>query len=479
MSMPFPFTDRNPYLEGIFAPVKAETSATDLPVIGRLPDDLAGMFIRNGSNPRFSPIGRYHWFDGDGMVHGLQFEGGRASYRNRYVRTEALAAEEAAGQALSKGILESPDFRRKGGPFKDTANTDLTFHDGKLLALWWLGGACYEIALPSLDTVGIRDFKDASGAGLRKGLSAHPKIDPKTGEMMFFDHSITPPHLTYGVISATGQIVNKIDVDLPGARLQHDMAITEHHSILFDFPLLWDPELLARGKTRVRFNRDLPARFGILPRMGKASDIRWFEASSCYMYHSINAWESGDEIILVGCRIENPLPGPENRSKPLPRLDILELEPYLHEWRFNLVTGAVTERKLDDVMTEFPRMNNEVLGRPSHYSYNPRIAPAEELLYDGVIKYDTDSGAKWEFVYGEGRYGGETTFAPARGAKSEDDGYVLTFLHDLKEDRSELLVFDAKAVSDGPVARVLLPSRVPAGYHSWWVDEARLNASAI
>ncbi|MDB4929167.1 MAG: Lignostilbene-alpha,beta-dioxygenase [Myxococcaceae bacterium] len=461
---------RSPYLEGPYTPVERELTAEDLPVIGAIPADLAGMYVRNGSNPRFAPKGRYHWFDGDGMVHGVHFEGGRAVYRNRYVQTAGLREETAAGHATWSGIMEPPDFRRRGGPFKDTANTDLVFHAGRLMALWWLGGACHQLSLPALETLGVVDF----GSPLKKGLSAHPKVDPVTGELMFFDYALTPPYLTYGVISASGQLVHQVPIDLPGARLQHDIAITAKHTILMDLPLMWDPAMLARGKTRVRFYPELPARFGIIPRHGAPDSIRWFEASACYMYHTINAWEEGDEVVLLGCRIANPLPDAPDPAKVLPRLDALALEPYLHEWRFNLVTGAVRERQLDDVMTEFPRMNNELLGRPSRYSYNPRVAPESTLLYDGVIKYDTVAGTSAAYGYGANRYGGEVAFAPRVGAKGEDDGYLVTFVHDRASGRGEVVVLDARDVGGEPVARVVLPQQVPIGYHSWWVPAAQM-----
>ncbi len=460
-------TPHNPYLQGPFAPVHAEVDAHDLPVIGELPRDLHGMFVRNGSNPRFAPEGRYHWFDGDGMLHGLRLDGGTASYANRWVRTRGFREEEAAGKALWTGIMERPDLSRRGGPFKDTANTDLVFHDGRLLALWWLGGRCHAVALPSLETLGVQDFKGT----LKGGVSAHPKRDPITGELMFMTYGVMPPYLTYGVVSGEGEVVLREPIAIPGARLQHDIAVTERHTILMDLPLLWDPELLARGKTRVRFRRDMPARFGIVPR--RSTDVRWFEAASCYMYHTINAWEEGDTVVLVGCRIDDPIPeAPDDR--PIPHLDVLRLMPYLHEWRFDLATGEVKERQLDDVMTEFPRMDNRRLGRRTRYAYAPRIAAARELLFDGVIKYDTEAGTQAAYGYGPGRFGGEVVFAPKDGSSAEGDGYLVTFVHDVREGRSEAVVLDAKDVAKGPLARVLLPARVPIGYHAWWVTEPEL-----
>jgi carotenoid cleavage dioxygenase len=461
--------NRSIYLEGAFAPVDREIEARDCEVIGEVPRDLAGVYVRNGSNPRYEPKGRYHWFDGDGMLHALHFEDGRAHYRNRWVRTEAFGIEETAGTAVWSGINERPDFSLVGGPFKDTANTDLVYHAGRLLALWWLGGPCYDIALPSLHTNGRFDFHGSLAA-----LSAHPKVDRTTGEMMVFDFNMLPPYLTYGVVGPDGTLTHHTDIELAGPRLLHDIAITERHTILCDFPLMWDPEQLARGRTKVMFDRDEPARFGVIPRHGDGATVRWFEASSCYMYHTINAWETDDEIVLVGCRIADPLANVDDEGE-VPRIDVLRLEPYLHEWRFDLMTGAVRERALDDVMTEFPRMDNRVLGRASRYSYAPRIAHQPALLFDGFVKYDTDAGTSTHHAYGDGRFGGETVFAPRVGSTGEDDGYVLTFVADAATGASECVIVDARDVAAEPVGRVVIPQRVPIGYHSWWVGAEELG----
>ena len=158
---------------------------------------------------------------------------------------------------------------------------------------------------------------------------------------------------------------------------------------------------------------------------------------------------------------------------------MLRLQPYLHEWRFNLVTGAVRERALDDVMTEFPRMNNAHLGRETRYSYNPHIAEQPTLLFDGFVKYDTTAGSSTADGYGDGRFGGETVFALRTGATAEDDGYVLTFVTEAGTGASEAIIVDAQRVEDGPVARITIPQRVPIGYHAWWVGASDLDAQLL
>jgi carotenoid cleavage dioxygenase-like enzyme len=455
-----------PYLAGNYAPVHAEIEARDLASIGPIPRDLAGFFVRNSSNPRFVSEGRHHWFDGDGMLHGVHLEDGRASYRNRWIRTKAFVAEEEAGRPLWTGVAERPDLGNPRGPLKDTSNTDLVFHAGRLMTLWWLGGEAYIVDVPSLATCGVESY-----GGKAKTLSAHPKVDPVTGEMMFFDYKPFPPYLTYGVVSREGALVHQTTIDLPGPRLQHDMAITEHYSIFLDLSMMWDPKLLAEGRTKVGFFRDKPTRFGLLPRHAPGSAIRWFEASACYMYHTVNAWEEGDRVVLLGCRITHPLTGAADNPKGVtaPSIGFLRLEPRFHRWTFDLKTGAVTEEPIDDVLAEFPRMDNRALGRRSRYSYHPRIAPAETMLFDGVIKYDTDTGRSTKHEYPKGRFGGETVFAPRLGSKGEDDGYLLTFVADEETGESDLTILDAQHIDQGPVSRVRIPARVPTGYHAWWI----------
>jgi carotenoid cleavage dioxygenase-like enzyme len=461
-----------PYLAGNYAPVHTEIEARDLASVGEIPRDLAGVFVRTGANPRFAQKGRHHWFDGDGMLHAVEIADGKASYRNRWVRTKAFLAEEQAGEALWQGVTERPDFTNPRGPFKDSANTDVVYHAGRLYALWWLGGEPYVLAVPSLETLGTETW-----GGQRKTVSAHPKVDAVTGEMMFFDYKPHPPYLTYGVVSREGVLEHLTTIDLPGPRLQHDMAITERFSLFLDMSMMWDPALLAQGKTKVGFFRDKPGRIGVLPRRAPGSEIRWFEASPFYMYHTINAWEEGDAIVLVGCKIENPLaldPDNPKGGPEVPTIGFLRLEPHLHRWRLDLRDGSVKEERLDDTLAEFPRMDNRVLGRRSRYVYDQRLARAPTLLFDGFVKYDTEAGRSWTHRYPEGSYGGEVVLAPRVGSRAEDDGYLLTFVADERTGASELHVMDAADAEREPVARVKIPQRVPTGYHAFWIPAADL-----
>lgn len=454
------------YMAGPYAPVESESEITGLEVVGEIPEGLSGMFLQNAPNPRFEPEGAYHWFDGDGMVHGVELRDGKASYRNRWIETSGLQADLEAGRALSRGILEPIDFGRTGGPDKDTANTDLTWHQGRLYATWYLGGQPYELSAPGLKTQGIPGWaKD-----MPCGVASHGKVCPTTGEMIFFDFSFyEPPYVHVGVLGADGRLKNVTAVPSARPTFYHDIAITERHTILLDLPMLWRQDKLKQGKRRIHFDDDAPSRFGVLPRYAEGGEIRWFEAPSSYVYHTINAWEDGDEIVMTGCRIASPLPKlPPGAEPEVPHLYFLRLVPFLWEWRFNLTTGQMTERQLDDVPTEFPRMNDDALGRKSRFSYNPRCAREPTLLFDGLIKYDLDSGNSQTHEYGTDRFGTEAVFAPAQDSKDEEDGWVVVLVQDRRQGSSELKIIDPHDFAGDPVATVKIPTRVPLGFHACW-----------
>jgi carotenoid cleavage dioxygenase len=466
----------NPYLAGLYEPVREERTDEALQVIGELPPELDGIYLRNGPNPRLDPVGRYHWFDGDGMLHAVRFQNGRASYRNRWVRTRGFSVEDGAETALFNGVMENPAANPKLGlrlPLKDSANTDLVFFRDRVLALWYLAGEPYALDAESLDTIGVDDF----GGTRTCQVSAHAKVDEATGELMFFDYGPTPPYMRHGVVGPYGRVVHLVDIDLPGPRLPHDMAITANHSILMDLPLVADPVAAKQGRHKIMFVNAMRARFGVIPRYGAGDSIRWFEADPCYVYHSVNAWEEGDEIVLDLCRVTKPAPRGDAVGPLAKMLSYLRLDAHLYRYRFNLRTGTTTESYLDDDNTEFPTMDARKLGRPTRFAYNMRISDESTLLFDGIVKYDTQTGATDRHWFGPGRWGSEAPFAPRPGGTAEDDGWLVSFVHDEAEQRSEVVVLDASDLAAGPVARVLLPARVPIGFHATWVRGDQLTST--
>ncbi|MEV6984977.1 carotenoid oxygenase family protein [Sphaerisporangium sp. NPDC051017] len=465
----------NPYLLGVYAPVHEEVTAEDLTVVGEIPRDLNGVYLRNGPNARHPMRGRYHWFDGDGMVHAMHFENGRARYRNRYIRTRAFEAESAAGRSLWTGVMENaadnPFGNGHGLNLKDSANTDLIFHRGKVLATWYLCGSPYALDPLSLDTIGAETFLDT----LTGDFMAHPKVDARTGEMFWFDYGPRPPYLRYGVVGAGGTVEHLVELDLPGARLPHDLAITENHAVLMDLPLFQDRDAAREGRYKLTFDRGLPSRFGVIPRRGLAGDVRWFEAKPCYIYHVVNAWESGDEITMDVCRVARP--APMGARGPLARmLSYLKLDARMYRYRFNLRTGITSEGYVDaEQNTEFPSIDARLTGYPTRYAYNVSVKDAETNLFDGLIRYDNVTGERQRYDFGEHRYGSEAPFAPRDGATGEDDGYLVTFVTDEREGASEVQILSAADLTAGPIARVLLPRRVPLGFHATWVRADQLR----
>jgi carotenoid cleavage dioxygenase-like enzyme len=458
----------NPYLEGNFAPVREEITAETLEIIGELPSDLSGMFVRNGPNPKWSPIGQYHWFDGDGMLHGVRIQDGQASYRNRYVRTRGWQIENEAGKAIWSGLLEPPQMNNPYGPNKNPANTALTWHAGQMLALWE-GGAPHAIEVPSLKTMEEYTFNGK----LQSAVTAHPKVDPVTGEMMFFGYSFAPPYLQYSVVSPTRELLRTVPIDLPMAVMMHDFAITENYTIFMDLPLTFSQSRLQRGEPMLMFEKNKPSRFGIVPRHGDNSKIRWFESPACYIFHTLNAYEEDDEVVLIACRMKstNVLMSEDTASNSEDNI------PKLYRWHFNLHTETVREEMLDDVPSEFPRVNEKFLGRQTRYGYLGRMARSSMPLFDGAVKHDLKTGKSQTYEFGQGCYGGEAVFAPHPNGKEEDEGWLMTFVYNTAEETSELLIINAQDVTSEPVARILIPQRVPYGFHGAWISEAQLNAS--
>ena len=466
-----------PALNGNNAPVLQEDTFTALEVIGKVPTDLNGLYVRNGPNAFYPPDWRYHAYDGDGMLHAVRFAQGEVSYRNRWVQTAALSEEQAAGRALWKGLKEPMRADRPDEPLKNTSNTDVKYHAGRLITMWYRSGMPYALDPETLQTLGTADFDGAISR-----ISAHSRPDEHTGELLFFDYSITAPYMQYGVVGPDRKLRHKIDIDMPGPGLPHDMAVTEHYTILHDFPLRPDPEALAAGRYKVRFNPDQPSRFAVVPRYGQASEVRWFEAAPTYMLHVVNAWEEGDEVVMVGTpyRTYHDVQGRIDARRLEQTIHLRQRDFLLHEWRFNLATGQTRERTIDDVLnTEFPAINSAYQGRKNRWSYHIVFPQGgrEEPRFPGLVKYDLETGGYIAYSAGPRYFYNEAGFAPRDNPQSEDDGYLVMLAWNPTDERSEVQIFDARGarLAEGPVARVILPRRVPHGFHATFVSEQTLR----
>lgn len=452
------------FLRGNFAPVHDERDDDGLTVIGEIPAELDGWFVRNGPNPQFHPLRTYHWFAGDGMLHAVELSNGRARYRNRFVRTEGWLREHEAGRALWSGDLGMPDFENPNGPSRgNTANTALVHHHGKLLALWEAGYP-HEISLPTLETVGLSTF----GGKLDFQCTAHPRVDPTTGELCFFGYDmIAPPHLRYGEVSREGALSLVREVPLPHGTMIHDFVITKNFAVIPVFPFAFEVERAMAGDNPFVFREHAPTRFAVLRRGDPTGPVQWLEGPSCFVFHYANAYEHQGTIVIDGCRMPKA-------SIDFEEGTVQANAGRLHRWVLDLAKGSVREATFDEAHCDFPRIHDGKTGEKARYVYAARVGREAPLgdsdqFSDGWIKYDLEAGHGVAHAHGTDVFGGEGVFVAREGGVSEDDGWIVGFVHDRRENRSELRIIDARSMDRAPVARVLLERRVPYGFHGTWV----------
>lgn len=434
------------FLSGNYAPVQNELTEFDLPVTGAIPPSLAGRYLRNGSNPQSGSAG--HWFFGDGMVHGLRLEGGKAAwYRNRFVKTTKFT-----------GGLESTDIETMMDPTASAANTHVLAHAGRIWALEE-GHLPYELS-PELETMGCENF----GGKLTTAFTAHPKLCPETGELHFFGYSPVAPFLTYHVLDAAGALVHSAEIKVPAGTMMHDFMITRDHAIFMDLPVVFD---LSNPAAPIRWDDDYGARIGIVPRMGTNDDIRWFEVDPCYVFHPLNAYVDGDQVI---CDV--------GRHASMWKKSMDDGEPsYMHRWTFDLASGAVGEQQLDGVPHAFPRVDDRVVGLKHRYGWGvaPRGGGKGVIVDPGtVVKWDFQTGTQQIYDFGPNSFPGEFVFVQDDDNAGEDEGWVMGLVYDQSTETSDLVILDATAPGTDPVARVHLPQRVPFGFHGSWVDDSAL-----
>lgn len=457
------------FLAGNLFPVAREIDEP-CAVLGEVPDRLGGTFLRNGPNPMFEPLGKYHMFDGDGMLHGLTFDGGAPRYRNRWIVSRALQAEMRHGRALYKGLAELFDFPDPAligdaGPVKNPANTHIVRHAGRYLALYE-GGPPTEVTA-DLDTVGEFDFDGR----LLGAMTAHPRIDPRSGEMMFFAYSPIPPYLRYHVADASGALVHSVEIDLAVPVMMHDFVVTEHYSVFLDSPARFN--LTGQGSDMVRWQPDLGCRLGVLPRHGRGDEIRWFDIDPGHVQHFWNAWEDGDRIVLSGSRLAHADFGMETAAEGgteagSSNVDATAGRPA--DFWIDLVAGTAGWSERDDLGGDFCRFNDGYTGIASRYDYMAAFLGENDVIgdFDTIVKYDTVTNERTVWHAGAQGHVGEAVFAPDPAGRDEDDGWLLSAIYDSANDRSEVAILDARDIAAGPVARVQIPQRMPFGFHANW-----------
>jgi 8'-apo-carotenoid 13,14-cleaving dioxygenase len=444
----------NTYLSGNFAPVEEEVTAFDLPVEGELPDELSGRYLRNGPNPieAVDPT-THHWFVGDGMVHGIRLRGGRAEwYRNRYVGSRHVSDVRGLPDVAGPNWNDSPT-----GP-----NTNVGGFAGTTWAMVEAGSCPVELNY-ELETVGRNDFYGT----LPGGFTAHPKFDPDTGEMhaMVYAPAQWMDHVQYVVVAPDGRVRRTVDIPL-GMTMLHDMSLTSRFAVVYDQPVTVDLELAMAGRFPFRWNPDYGNRVGLLPREGEAGDIVWIDVPPGYVFHPMNAYDTDEgQVVIDLCNYER-------------MFDADILGPFgdggmarLERWTLDPDARKASITVIDDRANEFPRHRGSRSTKPYRYGYC--AAPsAEPGASWPTVKHDLVTGARAEFDHGAGRAAGEPVFVPRSGGTGEDDGWLLTFVHDLGAGNTDFVVMDAADFDrPGYVARVTLPQRVPFGFHGNWVSD--------
>jgi len=454
-------SDINRFLEGAFAPVTEEVTAYDLPVTGTLPPDLDGRYLRNGPNPLGLDDPNYHWFLGQGMVHGVRLRDGKAEwYRNRWVRSKAVAA--AHFQEWPAGpVHENSDF---------AANTHIISHAGKTLATVEAGPLPYELTY-ELETVGPCDF----GGTLPGGFAAHTKLDHQTGELHAIAYFWAWDKVQHVVIDASGRVVRTTDIPLPDGPMMHDFALTANHVVLLDLPVTFSLDAVAAGKELPYvWNPHHQARVGLLPRHGDEK-VSWLQIDPCWVFHCLNAYDDEDGKVVVDlCKYSDAF--------DVSALWAAHGPVTLDRWIIDAAGGKVSQQRLNDRGQEFPRIDDRITGRKHRYGYSAVIGEAtraitaegdftDDAFANALLRHDLARGTVEAHEFGRDAAVGEGVFAPSAPDSGEDEGYVMAFVHNPERGASDLVILAAQDFTADPVATVHLPARVPLGFHGNWIPD--------
>jgi carotenoid cleavage dioxygenase len=461
---------------GPWVPVFDERHAANLKVVhGTIPRSLRGVFLRNGPNPLYEPVGGYTFpFDGDGMIHAVEFADGKASYRNRLIRTPWVEAEMTAQRPLYGGIaavMHRPDSKSlpPGAPTtggKNAANTHVVAHAGTILALYE-AGLPYQLDL-DLNTLGPYDFNGR----LQGAMTAHPKIDPETGELLFFRYAPIRPYLVFFIADARGVITHHRPIDLPRPVMIHDFTCTPNYVIVPDCPAVFSIAAALLGKPILQWMPAFPARLGVIPRRSDhPAEPIWFEFDPFFCYHLLNAYETCDpqtnQVVSITVDLVKrsgfEIDGDPEKVKDDPGL--------LTRYELDLVHKTARVHLLDDRDVEFPRLNDRRAGRKNRFGYVAATGQAQTAAaFDSLVQHDFERNVTLVQTFGGNQWCGEGVFLPdPEGQGGEQEGWIITYTHDPAANQSFVALIDARDFAGPPAALIALPRRVPAGFHGSWV----------
>lgn len=475
----------SPIFAGFSHPMRFEGDLYDLECVqGTVPPGLDGTFYRVQLDPQYPAMrGDDMPFNWDGMVTSFRFRDGHVDFKSRYVRTPRFEAERAARRALF-GSYRNPftDDPSASGLSRGLANTNVYWHGGRLLA-------SKEDSLPmeldpdSLDTLGEHDW---DGALTSLTATAHPKVDPATGELVFFGYAAkgeATPDIAYYEADASGRVIHEAWFESPYPSMIHDFAVTEHFVVFPIIPLVMDIERLRGGGAAFAWDPEREIHLGVVPRKGGSDAIRWFTASNRFASHIMNGFDDGRHVHVdtpVGTTSAFPF-FPDLSGKPF---DPAATKAYLSRWTVDTEGGGgIEETRLLDCPGEFPRMDDRFATRPYRFGAmaltdvpgDDRFGPPTGS-YRLIAAVAPETGKVDVYFPGDRTAPQEPCFVPRSPNAAEGDGYVLVVVGRLEEMRSDLVVLDASDVGAGPVATLALPFRLRYGLHGNWVDAATLES---
>ena len=444
------------FVQGQYRPQLKETTKTALKVRGAIPPALAGRYFRNGHNPPPDLVKGF-WFGGQGMIHGVRINKGRAEwYRNRFVQTPALKGAETFKKDGTVDLKAS------------AAATSVYAHAGKIFALQEVNLPF--LVSPELETLGAFDFDGA----LKTMMTAHPKVDPETGEMLFIANSPLPPHLTYHLADKNGKLVHSEVIEGPGASIIHDFAITKNYVVYFDPSVTFDPK--SKLPFAYSWKNDYQAKIGIMPRDRTKGATKWVNIPSYYYFHLANAYEDASgKVVIEGTSYDKA--SWDHSSKWINSLAdhdqwVVGGSRYTR-WTVDAQKGACDIKYIDDLSLEFPVINYALRGRQSRYTYTP-VFPFGALKHHAIAKYDDQTGARQLREFKPTQMPGEVYFVADPNGKAEDDGWIFAYVSDLATQLTELWILDATNIKATPTAVVELGVWVPQGVHGSWISDAEL-----
>lgn len=447
----------NPFLSGNFAPIGDELETDNLIIEGKIPEDLNGMYVRNGSNPQFKPYSYTYPFDGDGMLHAIYLSKGQARYKNRYIVTKQLEVDRRFGMSMYGGVnfpfirdvkLLKPSDPQM--PVKIGRFIHIIRHAGSYLALHETTSA-YEVDA-QLNTIGEWNPTQANEP---LELNAHTRLDPKTGELFTISYH-EDPFISYNVFDKNGKLTHSGKINLEQSIMIHDFVLTQNHVVIFLCPVVVNYIAATEDKQFGNWQPELKTRVLLLPR-GNLNAYSQLEMEPFFAYHYANAYENKNEIIVDYVRYAKF------------SMNLNDMGPAnLYRTSINLIDKTCSSKKLDTLAIEFPRTNEAVNSLAYRYIY---AAISTEKLdnFNGLIKYDLENNTRQIQNLGNEYDFGEAVFASKLNSEKEDEGYVMLFAYHKTKKQSHFLILDAQDISAQPLATVILPRRVPNGLHGSWL----------